>query len=397
MTGSAIAKSLMAEPPDRKGPPLQVFVLIDALGWKILEQYEFLSDILPKRMPLRTVLGFSSGAIPSMLTGTMPAQHGHWNLYYYDPDGSPFRWMKPFLFLPKRILRHRVTSKLLKELGRRVLGLGPLFEVFVAPDLLPWFNWVEKKNIYARGGISGAPSIFDQLSDQGVRYKVYSYHHFKDSESLRRAHDDIGSGAADFFFVYLSELDNVLHQGCEPCTLLEQRLQSYAGPLRTLFETARKGDPQMTFVIVSDHGMAPVRHRYDLVSEIERLPYSMPQDYLAVYDSTMARFWFFNDKARQEILTHLAGSVCGRILPDSELGELGILFPDRRFGESVFLLHPGWLFSKSDFNGKGWNPSGMHGYHPDDPHSDAVFLSNRDFGFAMRSIRDVYRCMREAC
>src|SRR4051812_33385810 len=100
VTRSAASKTATAEPGDRKTDHLQVFVLIDALGWKILEQYEFLSDILPKRMPLRTVLGFSSGAIPSMLTGTIPAEHGHWNLYYYDPEGSPFRWLKPLLFLP---------------------------------------------------------------------------------------------------------------------------------------------------------------------------------------------------------------------------------------------------------------------------------------------------------
>jgi predicted AlkP superfamily pyrophosphatase or phosphodiesterase len=397
MAHLAAAKKVVAEPTDRSPHHLQVFVLIDALGWKLLEQYDFLSDILPNRMPLRTVLGFSSGAIPSMLTGAMPAQHGHWNLFYYDPEGSPFRWLKRFLFLPKRVLHHRVTSKLLKELGRRALGLGPLFEVFVKPDLLPWFNWVEKKNIYSRGGISGAPSIFDQLAAQGVPHKIYSYHHFKDAEILRRARDDVRSGAANFFFVYLSELDSVLHHNCEPCELLEQRLRWYADSVRNLFEVARKRDPDMTFVVVSDHGMAPVRRRYDLVSRIERLPFSMPDDYLAVYDSTMARFWFFNKNAQREIMASLTGSPCGRILDDVELDELGILFPDRRFGEIVFLLHPGWLLSKSDFNGKGWNPSGMHGYHPDDPHSDAVFLSNRTFGFAMSTIRDVYRCMREAC
>jgi len=39
--------------------------------------------------------------------------------------------------------------------------------------------------------------------------------------------------------------------------------------------------------------MTPVEHAYDLVSEIEGLGFLMPEDYLAVYDSTMARYWFF--------------------------------------------------------------------------------------------------------
>ena len=69
---------------------------------------------------------------------------------------------------------------------------------------------------------------------------------------------------------------------------------------------------------------------------------------------------------------------------------MGTLFADRRFGELVYLLEPGCLISRSDFNGTGWDPKGMHGYHPDDPHSDEIFLTNREPHFPMRSIADIY-------
>ncbi len=71
-----------------------IFVLIDALGWQYLEGREFLNDVLAYRAPLQTVLGFSSGAIPTILTGAPPAVTGHWNLFYYDPAGSPFLWLR---------------------------------------------------------------------------------------------------------------------------------------------------------------------------------------------------------------------------------------------------------------------------------------------------------------
>src|SRR5215470_14554363 len=96
----------------RRKRRVDIFVLIDAMGWKFLEGREFLNDILPYRRPLRTVLGFSSGAIPAMLTGSSPAENGHWNLFYYDPQGSPFRWLHRFGFLPDHFLEHRVTRKL---------------------------------------------------------------------------------------------------------------------------------------------------------------------------------------------------------------------------------------------------------------------------------------------
>lgn len=374
---------------------IHTFVLIDALGWRFLDGQDFLSDLLPYRTSLRTVLGFSSGAIPTILTGRLPAENGHWNLFYCDPEGSPFRWLRHFFFLPDPVLNHRVTRKLLKEMGRRVLGLGPLFECFVSPRLLPWFNWTEKRNIYDCGGIEGSQSIFDQLSEAGISYRVYSYHNWTDQEILQRAKRDLGNTDATFFFLYLSELDSVLHDHCLDLGRVEQHLGWYANRLRELFLLTRKLDLEASFTVFSDHGMTRVRHHYDLVKQVEFLGFAMPRDYLAVYDSTMARLWFFSDSARCQIAELLGTLPCGRIVPDEELEQLGIRFADRRYGEMIFLLHPGWLLSHSNFNGRGWIPAGMHGYHPEDPDSDAIFLSNRKPAQEMRTIADVYGFMHQ--
>jgi len=371
---------------------LHVFVLIDALGWKVIESADFLNDLLPHRQPLRTVLGFSSGAIPTILTGMLPSETGHWNLYYFDPKGSPFRWLQHFDFLPARLLDNRYGRKLLKEMGKRVLGLGPGFQCLVRPDLLPYFNWVEKRNIYGERAISGAPSIFDQLAEKGIPYKVYSYHQHGDAEIVELAQRDLRAGQHRFFFLYLSELDHFLHEHCLEPEKIARELGSYAARLRAVYEAARECDPGMTFTVLSDHGMTPVRERYDVVRDIEALGLNMPQDYLAVYDSTMARFWFFNERARQQVRACLEKIACGRILGKRELRDLGIYFPDGRFGELIFLVQPGWIFASSNFHGR-WMPVGMHGYHPDDPWSDAVFLSNQEPPATMRSIRDVYGCL----
>jgi predicted AlkP superfamily pyrophosphatase or phosphodiesterase len=377
-------------------PQLQIFVLIDALGWRFVEGRDFLIDLLPYRSPLRTVLGFSSGAIPTILTGVPPAVTGHWNLFYYDPTGSPFRWLRFVQFLPDAVLDHRVTRKIIKELGRRILGMGPLFECSVSPRFLPWFNYVEKKNIYDAGGIAGSSSIFDQLKRKGIPYRVYSYHHLSDAEILRQAVNDIQSREASFFFLYLSEMDMFLHMHCKEPENIEKRLQWYDASLRRVFEAARQIDPDASMTVISDHGMTPVEHRYDVVKGIDDLGLKVAADYLAVYDSTMARFWFFNDSARQAIRRHLENLPCGRIVPDQELRQLGVFFTDRRFGELIFLLHPGWLLSKSDFNGKGWMPNGMHGYHPEDSYSDGIFLSSSEPPVPMQTIADVYACMQNA-
>lgn len=395
---SLATQSVLPQEETNQHGPISVFVLIDALGWKYIEGRNFLNDVLKYRQPLRTVLGFSSGAIPAMLTGVPPAVNGHWNLFYYDPQGSPFRWFRHFLFLPDWLLEQRVTKKLLKETGRRLLGLGPLFECCVSPRLLPYFNWVERRNIYDRGGIAGAPSIFDQLHEEGVPFRAYTYHHSTDAEILRDAEKDIRSQAASFYFLYLSEMDMFLHMNCDAPEKIEERLRWYDEGLRRIYDAAQDVSADATFAVGSDHGMTRVSEKYDLLKHLEGSDLRMPKDYLAVFDSTMARFWFFNDQARDEVLGILNQVSCGRVLSDEELKQFGVFFPDRRFGEAVFLLHPGWLFSRSDFNSSSWKPVGMHGYHPEDPYSDGVFLSNRQPEFTINSVKDVHQWMWEtAC
>ena len=376
--------------------PLHVVVLIDAFGWPIAERLGFMADVLPHRQPLRTVLGYSSGAIPTMLTGKTPAEHGHWNLFYYDPARSPFRWLRPARILPERALDNRVSRKLLKELGRRVLGLGTLFDCAVKPTLLPWFDWVEKANIYEPGGVTGAPSIFDELVAAGVPYRAYTYHRYRDAEILARARQDIEAGVARFFFLYLSEADGFLHHHRDDDAAVADRFAWYETELRAVLQVARRRDAEAGMTLLSDHGMAPVRHHYPLARDIEALGLAAPGDYLAVYDSTMARFWFFSETARRRIVERLETVTCGRTLTSEECEALGIAFADRRYGDLVFLLNPGWLVTGSDFNAAGWLPTGMHGYHPDDPDSDAIFLSNREPSRPMRTIADAYDRMRAA-
>jgi type I phosphodiesterase/nucleotide pyrophosphatase len=375
--------------------PINLTVLIDALGWRYLENKSFLDGWLPYRRPLRTILGFSSGAIPTILTGLPPSITGHWNLLYYDPDDSPFHWMRYFQFLPYALMENRITRRLVREVGRRFLGMGPGFECCVSPRLLPLFNWVEKKNIYHRGGINGAQSIFDVLAQAKISSRAYSYHDSTDSEIFRHAEADLKNSDATFFFIYLCEMDMFLHLHCLEPAKIKTKLEWYEHNLQKLFELARAIDPEARLTLTSDHGMTPVRNHYDLIGQLEPLGLQMPKDYLAVFDSTMARFWFFTDGAYQKINNAFKDLPCGGWLDDEQLKSAGVYFDDRRFGERIFLLHPGWLLSRSDFNGAGWMPAGMHGYHPDDSYSDAIFLASHPPSFEPQTIADVYPHMRE--
>jgi hypothetical protein len=375
---------------------LQVVALIDALGWEYIRERPFLDDILPYRTPLQTVLGFSSGAIPTILTGLMPERHGHWNLFYYDPEHAPFWWLRALNWLPKPVLDNRYGRKIIKELGRRVFNLGPTFECCVSPHLLPYFNFSERHDIYAPKGIEDTPSLFDELEREGRGYRVYTYHQCSDAEIMRRAKRDIAGTNATLLFLYLCEMDGFLHMHCKEPDAIAEKLSWYDQQLRDVFRMARQRDPEASLMVCSDHGMTPVTGHADLVGEVAKLGLRMPQDYLAVYDSTMARFWFFNDDARQRVQNVMQSLDCGHVVSKPELQRFGLSFPDDRYGELIFLLNPGWIVAEGDFNGRGWSPEGMHGYHPSDSYSDAIFLSNEKPLQPMRTIADVYYSIRDA-
>jgi hypothetical protein len=140
--------------------------------------------------------------------------------------------------------------------------------------------------------------------------------------------------------------------------------------------------------------MANCDRLLDLRAKIDALGLRMGRDYAVVYDSTMARFWFFSDRARARVEGCLQQVPEGRILTDGELERLGTLFADRYFGELIFLVEEGTLIVPSHM---GERPiRAMHGYHPDAPHSYASLLTNySDVAPEVTAIPHVYGLMAE--
>src|SRR5437867_6928302 len=167
--------------------PLSIYVLVDALGWEVVRNRRFLDDILPDRRWLTTILGYSSGAIPTLLSGRMPSQHGHWNLIYLDPERSPFRWTRALAPLPRPLVENRVARRVLKSAARRLSGYSGYFSLYDYPVAhLPYFDLTEKRDIYQPGGLD-CPSLFDAFCAGGVRYECYTYHGHTDAQILAAA------------------------------------------------------------------------------------------------------------------------------------------------------------------------------------------------------------------
>jgi hypothetical protein len=147
------------------------------------------------------------------------------------------------------------------------------------------------------------------------------------------------------------------------------------------------------FTIISDHGMTAKTGTVDIIEKVNSLKLRFGVDYAAVYDSTMARFWYLAPHVKDMIRKQLSQSDCnGAFVTNEEKVQYGIDFPNNRFGDDIFLMNAGIQIEPSDLGKKSLN--GMHGFSPEDKDSYAAFLSNTRPYFIPKEVRDYFNLMK---
>jgi len=373
---------------------LDIFAFVDALGWEVLRGRTFMEDELPWRQRVRSVLGYSSACVPSILTGRLPRDHGHWSFFYCSPETSPFRSLRPLRLLPQSIAgRARVRNVLSRAVARQN-GFTGYFQLYQLPfEHAHEFDYCEKRDIFSPGGVSGAPTIFDWLRGTGLPFHVSDWRQSED-DNLAALRRDLDARDLRFAFLYLADLDGALHMVGKDDPSITTRVARYEARLREVLAAARRRYGEVRLSVISDHGMAHVTKTFDLQSVLAALPLRFGRDYVAALDSTMARFWLRSEAAARLLPEALAAAEGGRLMADAELATLGCDFPGRRYGELIFLMDPGHLIVPSHM---GLKPiRGMHGYHPDHPDSDAALLSSHEPARKTESICDFHGLMQLA-
>jgi hypothetical protein len=265
----------------------------------------------------------------------------------------------------------RALSRLLKA----PLGFRGYFDLYNIPfRYICLFDFTEKRSPLQPGGMNRGPNIFDYLEDQHIRYYV-SAPEKPEQANLQALRRDLQTERIDFAFLYWPGLDGLLHRVGNQSPQVPAKLRGYEQWIAELLQVATEHYSEVRLYVFGDHGMANCTEVLDLRQAVEALPCRFARDYVAVYDSTMARFWFFQESARQQVTRCLQSQRLGRIVPDAELEQMGALFPDRYFGELVFLVQEGVLIAPSHM---GERPiCAMHGYHPHDPQSYAALCTNQ--------------------
>lgn len=358
-----------------------VVILIDALGFELAERHGFWPSCLPERARLQTVLGYSQAALTTILTGCDPSDHGLWMMYAFAGRGSPFSWLgvlPPAVSAERLWLRNAIRWTL-----SRLYRVRSYYSLYSVPrSILPHLDLPARKKMFALGGAGKATNIFDWMEQCKKRWRIWDYTvpEGKAFDGLERS---LEAREADFYLLYTSGLDAIMHSDGTTGEGVRRRLEWYGDRIERIAEKARGG----RVVVLGDHGMCDVTDTFDLISRIDSLGLDVPSDFIPFYDSTLARFKVHSRRAAEELPALLSRTGHGRLIDAVELQRFGAFFADGRFGDLIFLADAGALILPSFM---GTEPvAAMHGYDPGAPCMDAIVYANRDMGSGSFHLRDM--------
>lgn len=378
-----------------KNDVVKVFVFVDALGWEQTERYDFLRDLLPNRRRIEMQFGYSCTAIPTILTGKRPDEHGHLAFYDYAPAKSPFKKMrflapllKPRSFWNRGRIRHQL-SKLIKKL----YGFTGYFQLYGVPvERLPKLDYCEKTDLFVPHGLAPVKNLADVWTAQGFKYHISNWR-LSEDENFRVARELFRKGEVDRAFVYSAAFDALQHDNVGRDEILRPKVDRYADTIRSLHAALVEGGRPFELTVFSDHGMTPLRGTVDAPAALAGTGLVWGEDYASAIDSTMARFWWLKPEAKEKVRKAFA-SFPGRWLDDEEMRRYGIFREDRKFGDDIFLAEAGVQFCPSDMGVKPLN--GMHGFDPADKDSCAAWLSTVPVPDSVSRVCDYFSVMTSA-
>jgi len=372
---------------------LSLFVFIDGFGWEVYKKHGFNVNVIKNAKPLKTTFGFSSAADPSILTGRYPDEHTHWSSFYYDPKNSPFKFFKYLAFLPRVIFDRFRPRHYMSKLIKLFYGFTGYFELYSVPfKYLPFFDYLEKRDYFVPNGILKTDTIFDWCVQNDIPYHCSNWRK-SETFNIQALKDEITKKEIEFTYLYLPALDGVMHTHGTNKEQTKEKLTWLQTQIEDVHKYAQEHYEEVSLHIFSDHGMCDTKSSIDLISLIEKTTLTYGKDYVAMYDSTMARFWFMNENAKEVIREILENVEDGSIVSKEELKRMHVYFEGDRFGEMFFLTNPGILINPSYFGLKAI--PGMHGFHPDHKDSNALMFSSTTIDENIQSITDIRKVMEK--
>jgi hypothetical protein len=349
-----------------------ISVFMDGLKPESLEYMPFLSS-LPFKKRIRTVLGYSCTCLATIYTGVYPEKHLIWFFWMRNPSSSPFRdnrWVKrlePYDSIPTRLLVRKLASKEISYTG-----------FFGIPRIVhfPLKYWryldVSEKKLWNEPGYSEKyPTIFDILRREKIPFEVVGIKRgYGDESPLIREYTI--ERIYPWLHFFMGDVDHFSHrygqlskEGIERLKILDKLLQEK-------YREMEKKTKDFYFMVFSDHGHIEVKEKLNPFKILKGRGVNLDSIF-AIVDVNYIRFWF--ERGEREKIERALSDLPGFILKEEHLKKYRVTMPDNRYGDLIFYLDAPRVFSRTIW-GFSRSENSNHGYLPDHPDSDGVFVAN---------------------
>lgn len=249
----------------------------------------------------------------------------------------------------------------------------------IPPKMLKYFTASQHKPIYDIN-LANIPTLFDRLRYNNIKFKFIEPSIINGDESTikkvkRELEQDKKIG---FWYIKFSGFDREGHlYGPEPSMFREKitTTEHYVENVINMFG----GIDNINLLLVTDHGMSRVNGYIDFLMKLKKISdLSLYRDYIVFLDSTLARFWFFNDNAKDKITDYLNTFEFGHVVSYKEKNTLKIPHDRAQTGDIMFIVDEGYVIYPDFWSGIR-KPKGMHGYaYSNSKESSPIFIANKN-------------------
>jgi len=312
-----------------------------------------------------------------MYSGVHPNKHLQWFVWKYAPLSSPFKWARVFRYmgfmdnLPARYFLHKYTRRLRQ--GNTAWFGVPLL-VNLPLKYWPYFDVVEDRSWDEPGYLKEYPTAFDILRRHSVGFEVVGMTKGAGSEFVQIGEHEYGE-IRPWTYFFLGSVDSFSHKYGQDAPETIERMRRLDQLVEAKYQAYSQRVPDFDVFVFSDHGHIPSEQRVDIHNIFRQHGHNVNR-FIHLIESNYARFWFRDDGERAIVERILSTVEEGFILTDEHFRRYYLEMPDNRYGDLVFYLDAPYLFTKTIW-GFSRGQKSMHGYLPDYPDSDGVFLSQR--------------------
>jgi hypothetical protein len=315
------------------------------------------------RGAVETPPGFAQSTV--LFSGRYPDTSGQFAQFVFDPDNSPFKWLKGLGPLGAAVRPRKAMFPARVAIGKVTAwatGEEPLDPAWIPPRLLPFFAPCADRRPVDAPTPEGL-TLFDLCREGGLTYRYLAYPEAGEDDAIHDAlaRDLREGGPCDLYVARFGVLDRRGHADGPDTEAMGDHLRTLDRKLAGLHAALAAGHDSWDLLVVGAHGMAPIARRVDVLKALEGCPAQPAKDYVLLLNSTFALVWYLTPTGRTEVESRLRRLPGGRLVDEAERRRRRIP-TSRGWGDAMLAAEPGVLFWPDHFHARDTEVEGMHGY-----------------------------------